>query len=318
MNCCGKSGKCWTAKLDVMDKRNRFYIIIIVASTLVISWLHYDVSIDVGPLHSIFMDLYYIPVLVGALVFGLRGAIITYISVVFLYFPYIFIIWQVKALFLAEDLLHTLFFGVFAFIAGFLVDRKKKHRKQSDKDKYLAMLGRVAATVAHELRSSLTVITAFAQRIRERKGNTDDAIAEVIDAAQTMHKIMDSTLDFAKPLQLALQEENIAAVVNRALDACKSKAESHGVHVLLSLSPEPLQYPIDGFHIGRALVNLIDNAIDASWRDRTVSITCLPRSRHMQEGIYQYLLMADSCQHESEKTIFGRAPINTDTPSVFS
>ena len=76
---------------------------------------------------------------------------ITYACVAALYFPYIFVTWHVRGLLLAEDLLHTLFFGMFAFLTGFLVDREKKYRKQSERDASLAALGRAAGTVAHRL-----------------------------------------------------------------------------------------------------------------------------------------------------------------------
>jgi two-component system, NtrC family, sensor histidine kinase HydH len=261
--------------------RSKLYIIIIGVSTLAISWIHYTISTDLAPLHSIFMDLYYIPVLLGALIFGLRGAMITYTSVVFLYFPYIVIIWRIKTLFLAEDLLHTVFFGVFAFVAGFLVDRERRYRRQLEKDAYLAALGRTTAAIAHDLRNPLMVIAALAKRIKERKGNTESAIETIIKTAQNMHKIVDSTLDFAKPLQLSLQEEDIIEVIKNVLDLCQTKAERHGINISVNLSPEPLHIAIDIFHIERALMNLIDNAIDASVRNGTIVITAYPGKEYI-------------------------------------
>jgi signal transduction histidine kinase len=256
------------------------------------------------------MDLYYIPVIVGALAFGLRGAIVTYIFVVSLYFPYIFFVWRAKTLFLAEDCLHTLFFGVFAFFAGFLVDREKRYRKQLEKDAYLAALGRTAASVTHDLRNSLTVVTGFARRMLEKKGNTDAAIEAILNAAHTMHKIVDSTLDFAKPLQLTLQEVDIITVINHALDTCKTKAERHEVNVSLNLPSEPLLFAIDGFLFERALINLIDNAIEASEIGRTVTITVNPGKTYMTISIKDH---GSGMDRETLKNIF--MPFYTTKPN---
>ena len=88
-------------KSEPVTKRSKFYISVIVISTVAISYLHYTLA-PVWPLQSIPMDLYYLPVLVAALAFGLRGAIITYIVVVFLYLPYILIVWHLKSTFLAQ------------------------------------------------------------------------------------------------------------------------------------------------------------------------------------------------------------------------
>jgi signal transduction histidine kinase len=256
-----------------MSNRKKFYIFFIVISMMVVSYLHYTSSLVDSPFDVIYMDLYYIPVLVGALVFGLRGAISTYISVLILYFPYILVVWHVKGLLLLEDLLHTLFFGVFASIAGFLVDRETRHRKRSEKHAYLAALGHAAGTVAHELRNPLTAISGYARRLHEKKGDPDAAAQRILDAAQAMNRIVDSTLDFAKPLRPVLQEGDIITVVNSALSLCRAKAAQHQVKVSLTLPSGPLLCILDSFLCERALVNLIDNAIEASGDGESVIIT---------------------------------------------
>lgn len=284
------------------DNRNKFYILVIVASTVLISGLHYATSSQAASsLHGIYMDLYYIPVLVGASVFGLRGAVTTYISVVTLYFPYILFVWHVKGLFLAEDFFHALFFGLFAFFAGFLVDREKRYRKQLDKDAYLAALGRTAASVAHDLRNPLTVINGFAQRIMENKGNTDTAIETIMNAAQIMNKIVDSTLDFARPLQLNLQEVDITKIINHAMDTCQAKADRHEVILSLQLPSEQLLLTIDGFLFERALVNLIDNAIGASGRGEVVTISVNSGKTYITIGVKDH---GSGMGRETLKNIF--------------
>ncbi len=249
--------------------------------------------------------------LFGALVFGLWGAILTYISVIVLYFPYIYFVWHVKALFLAEDFLHALFFGVFAFLAGFLVDREKRYRKQLEKEAYLAALGRTSTSVAHDLRNSLTAITGFTRRISEKKGDTDTAIEIILNAARNMQTIVDSTLDFAKPLQLTLQKIiDIITVINHALDICKTKAEHYKVKVLLDLPSEPLLSDIDSFLFERALVNLIDNAIEASGIDQTVTVTVNPGKTYITISIKDH---GSGMDRETLENIF--MPFYTTKPN---
>jgi len=240
--------------------------------TLAISCLHYLTPPKTWPVQSIYMDLYYIPVLMGGLAFGLSGAMITYACVAVLYFPYIFVVWHIRGLLLAEDLLHTMFFGIFAFLTGFLVDREKKYRRQAERDAALAALGRAAGTVAHELRSPLTVIAGFARHIEKKKENSGKAIGVIIDATRTMQRIVDSTLDFARQLEPAFNEGDIVEVVERALEVCSAKAENHGVTLSREYTARPVRLVLDSFLCERALVNLLDNAIEASERGRTVTV----------------------------------------------
>ena len=293
-----------------MSNRSKFYILFIVISTVVVSYLHFTSSLVDSPFDVIHMDLYYIPVLVGALAFGLWGAIITYISMLILYFPYILVIWHVKGLLLGEDLLHTLFFGVFAFIAGLLVDRETRYRKRSEKQAYLAALGHAAGTVAHELRNPLTAISGFARRMREKKGDPETAVQRILDAAQAMHRIVDSTLDFAKPLTPTLQEGDVNTVVNSALSLCRTKADEHNVKVSLILPPEPLMCTLDSFLCERAFINLIDNAIEASGDGESLVITANHEKEHVVISIKDH---GPGMDRETLENIF--TPFYTTKPN---
>jgi signal transduction histidine kinase len=251
------------------------YSIVIIASTVLISYLHYSTIPEVHALHSIYAELYYIPILIGALVFGLKGAILAYLFVSALYLPYIFMAWTANILSLAEKILHILFSGIFAILAGFLVDREKRHRKQSEKDRYLAGLGQAATTIVHDLKNPLITILGYARRIREGKGNIETSAQTITESGQSMQKIVNDVLDFAKPVQLTLKEEDLRDVINNACGSCKAKAEELGVTLSPDLPTDPINFMMDGFRLERALVNLINNAIDASNRGQYVTISAI-------------------------------------------
>ena len=265
----------------LMNKRT-FHILVIAILTIVISFLHYVTTPGPGPLQSVYMDLYYIPVLLGALAFGLFGAALAYGGVLILYLPYIFITWHFNSLLLAEDILHTMFFGAFAVLAGLLVDRERRSRIRAEKDASLAALGRAAGTVAHELRSPLTVIAGFARHLKKKKGNAEMAIDMILDATQTMQKVVDSTLDFARPLHPTFEEGDIMAIVDRAATVCREKAGSRGISLTVTISPDPVRFAFDPFLCERALVNLIDNAIEASGQGQTVAISAAYRKAQVK------------------------------------
>ncbi len=64
-----------------MTRSKIYYIAAIVLSTLFITYLHYTTIETIHALHDIYRQLYYIPLLIGALLFGLRGAILSYLFV---------------------------------------------------------------------------------------------------------------------------------------------------------------------------------------------------------------------------------------------
>jgi signal transduction histidine kinase len=150
-------------------------IFLVFGSSVLIAWLHAMLIHD-QITYSVLEELYYVPLLLGALMFGLRGALLTYLLVSVLYLLHAYINWELSLLGWVDRLQHLLFSGIFTFLAGYLVDRERKSRKQLEKAQYLAGIGKVATTIVHDLKNPLITILGFAKRIKEKKGNTDSAI----------------------------------------------------------------------------------------------------------------------------------------------
>ncbi len=258
-----------------MFNGKKYYIIIIIVSALLITYLHYWTTPKNHILHNIQTELHYIPLLIGAVVFGLRGAVLTFIFITLLYLPYFVTSWSDPFLSVINRLLHIVLSGLISSLAGFLVDRERKQRRQSEKDRYLADIGRVATTIVHDLKNPLITIMGFARRIKEGKGNTGEAAQAIIESAGNMQRMVFDVLDFSKPIRLTRGEEDIGEIINRACDSCRTRAEGEKLALSVDLPDKPLKLPIDGFHMERAIVNLINNAIDASREGGEVKISAV-------------------------------------------
>ena len=261
--------------------KERRYLIFIASIAGLITLLHFLVFASYSPL-IVLEELYYIPLLLGALWFGLRGALLTYVLVSLLYLPFFFGEWMTSGLGVVDRVLHLIFSGVFTFTAGFFVDRERKRRQQIEREQYLASLGQVATTIVHDLKNPLITILGFARRIREGKGNIDTAAQAITDAAQNMQKIVHDVLDFSKPAQLEFKEENIINVLKQACDSCREKAEGGGISLSIDMPDYPMNILVDSFYIVRAFVNLINNAIEASGKGQSVVITAAAGKKHLE------------------------------------
>jgi signal transduction histidine kinase len=258
--------------LREMVDRKKSYIIIIVSSTLFITYLH-DWIFQKEARLIIIEELYYIPLFMGAMIFGLKGAILTYLLASALYLVYVSGLWTMDFWGLLDRLLHLLFSGAFVFLAGFLVDREKRRQKQFEKDRYLAGIGLVAAAIVHDLRNPLIAILGFTKRIQEGKGEMGTAAQVIIDEAQNMQRIVDGVLDLAKPIRLEIKEGDIIEVVNQACKSCRTKAEERGVNLSFNHPADPVNIVMDSFSVQRALINVINNAIESSSAGGNVAIS---------------------------------------------
>ncbi len=245
-----------------------FNVVLIV----VITYVHYSSIGEGHTLHSIYRELYYIPVFLSALAYGLRGALLSYLLVFILYLPYVIMTWPGALLYETNQLLPLLLQGLFAVMAGYLVDRDRKQRYQLERERYLADVGRITTVIVHDLKNPLIAIEGFARRIKEGKGKTGAAVQVILDSAEQMQKIVNSVLDFSRQLQLDVREADLRDIVRQAAESCRMKAEQREVLLSVDLPSVPVYQNIDSFHLERALVNLITNAVEASGKDQRVSI----------------------------------------------
>ena len=256
-----------------MKTNKAYYIVAIAVSTLLITYLHYSTNETIHALHDIYRQLYYIPLVIGALVFGLRGAILSYMFVSLLYLPYMAGTWTGEILFESKRILYLLFSGIFSFLAGYLIDRDTRRKKEMEKERYLAGLGQVSSAIVHDLKNPLVTIEGFARRLQQGKGDSNTAIQAIVDSAKVMKSIVHDVLDFAKPIQLELKEEDAAQVIKKAGELCAGKAEERDVKLSLNIPDVPLSMYLDNVRMQRALANIISNAIEASGRGQDVAVS---------------------------------------------
>lgn len=260
--------------------KKKYHIITIGTFLAILTLIHIIVFQKLSP-RVVLEELYYIPILFGALQFGLKGSLLTWLFASLLYLPFFFGSWSLTILDFVDRSLHILFSFVFAFLAGYFIDRDRRMRKQAELDLSLRNIGQTATTIVHDLKNPLITILGYSKRIMEQKGNPNEAAKIIFESAENMQRIVNDVLDFSRPVQLELKDEDIRNVIKEALESCKAKAEDKGITLSVDIPEIPVRALIDGFNMQRALVNLINNAIEASDRGKNVRINMVAKKNHL-------------------------------------
>lgn len=255
--------------------RNRSFIIAIGLTLTLLSMGHVLIFQNLSP-HVILEELYYIPIFLAALRFGLKGALLTYLFTSLLYLPFFFGRWSPTYLDLVDRILHILFTGIFAFLAGYLIDRERRLQKQVEQDRSLNGIGQAVTAIVHDLKNPLITIIGYARRIREKKGDPVQAARTISESAETMQAIVHDVLNFAKPMRLTCSEEDVNVLVRQSVDMCIARAKESGVTLAAEFSDQSMSVDVDRIQVQRALVNLINNAIEASDDGQRVGISVAP------------------------------------------
>lgn len=132
----------------------------------------------------------------------------------------------------------------------------------------LSIVGKSAASIAHELKNSLVLVKAFVQLIPER--HTDKIFVK--DASETITKELDSwnamlrnMMDFAREqMPLRLVPVDINALVEDATLLTKLKAENQELFFRVQTSHTVLMTQADEGKIKQVIINLIGNAFEAT------------------------------------------------------
>lgn len=148
----------------------------------------------------------------------------------------------------------------------------------------MAAIGQLAAGVAHELGTPLSVVLGKAQRLLRRSDLPEPAVQafqQIRVAVQRMEQIVRQLLDYGRSNPLRLRPRRLSDLAQCAVAHLQKESEDLSVTMILD-GPDPApMLEVDSVRMEQALINLLLNAIQAAGPGGTVSIewfetrTCL-------------------------------------------
>jgi two-component system, NtrC family, sensor histidine kinase HydH len=154
----------------------------------------------------------------------------------------------------------------------------------------LAALGQMSAGLAHEIRNPLGVIKGSAEMLHQKLGDSNALASElagyISSETNRLSALVTRFLDFARPLQVELQPQEITAVLERALQWVSRNQKDAAVHVERQYQANLPLVPLDESLCEQAFVNLIQNAYDAMGnKGGTLRVSAARANRLNREGV---------------------------------
>jgi signal transduction histidine kinase len=156
--------------------------------------------------------------------------------------------------------------------AQFELERSQEHLLQSGK---WAMLGKLAAGVAHSIRNPLTSVNMRLFSLKRSLAMSDSQQEDfqvISEEIRHIDTIVRNFLEFSRPPKLKMQRVSPSDVVNMTLVLLRHRLESYGVEVKLIRTQRLPEIWADPDQLKEVLVNLVLNACEVMVGGGVISI----------------------------------------------
>jgi len=228
---------------------------------------HYLTFPELRYYHAVYRMLFYLPLVLGSLWFGMKGAVYICVSVSVLFLPHGIRQWEWFSLDDFHRLSEGMLFIGIALILGFLVERERKKQRALVRARSLAAVGKAVSEIAHDMKTPLMAIGGFTKQVSKKLGpdNPDRKKLDlVIKETAHLESMVKEMLDFGKPVELQFTEIDFNELVSDSVRVAQPMAKENGVELETNLAPSLPSVVLDAPRVKQILLNLISNAIQAS------------------------------------------------------
>lgn len=285
---------------------------------LAISAAHFATPPSYDWLHDVFRRLYYIPIIVGAFLFGLRGALVTSLVATALYVPHAFWLTGPHARHhgmihadptgTANKVLELLLYNVVALATGLLVEREQRARRDLEQKiremqaieqqliraGRLQSLGELTAGLAHEIKNPLASLKTAAAIVADEIAETSPRrkmVGILQKEIDRLAALLERFLSFARPGSLTISNVKLAHAVEQAVSLVKPQAAVR--RVVLHLDGQTARTVIQGDadKLTQILLNVILNAAQFTPEGGGVDVRC--EERTLPHGRFAVVIVRD-------------------------
>ena len=152
---------------------------------------------------------------------------------------------------------------------GVVIENSRVYQQMKERDR-LAVLGQMAAGLAHEIRNPLGAIKGSAQLLaepgpdgREPDTQSREFIGIILEEVERLDRVVGSVLDLARANQGAVVPTDVNAVVRRTLQVLSTERATQDLTVEVNLDAILPRVAIDPEKLRQVLMNLYRNASQA-------------------------------------------------------
>lgn len=253
-----------------------------------ISIAHYTASASVHIPHDIFRRLYYLPIILAAFTYGLRGGVAAALATTLCYLPHALGHISHDPAAPVDKGLELLLYNVVGVVTGLLVERERREKREHEqtaatlraslaerralegelrRHERLATVGELTAALAHEIRNPLGSLKGAAQILADPTlpaEERDRLLAILGEESGRLNRVLTDFLTLARDRRVRRTPVDLAACVHDTATLLSPEAEAKGVAVRVEGPERGVEISGDGDLLRQLIWNLARNGVEAA------------------------------------------------------
>lgn len=161
-----------------------------------------------------------------------------------------------------------------------MMSHLEETRQKLQTAEQLASVGRLAASVAHEIRNPLTAIRMRLFSMNETivgEPDFDEDYQVVVAEIERLENIVNDFLEFSRPRALKLETCDIGALLDSSIQVLSPEIADRDIQVTLEDPVLPIVLEVDPNQLMQVFLNLLKNSMEAIGRDGEIRLTVSSR-----------------------------------------
>ncbi len=292
------SNKHTTGTGNTVPKNKTLNLSILIAVIIIIGLLHGVTPGDKFLLHELYRRLNYFPVVIGGLLYGVRGGLILGLCTAVAFIPHLSHFDQMGWFFYLSESTEILLYLAAGVVTGFIAGKEKRLREKyqeiSEKlersykklhdetemlieveeqlrvNQKLSALGQMSASLAHEIKNPLASIRGTAEIFLDEfppDHPKREFVEILLKEADRLNNTVDEVLHFSRRQQDAKkaspQLEPLLDTITRVATLLETKLYKKKIQLETNIDDSAAEYLVDGDKMSQVLINLLLNSFEA-------------------------------------------------------
>ncbi len=145
-----------------------------------------------------------------------------------------------------------------------MIEALERSREQIVRAGKLAVVGEMAAIMAHEVRTPMGIVRSSAQLLQRETGlgaREHELVGFILSETERLNRLVTMLLECARPSPPEFRPHELYAIIDGVLDLLAARAENAGVSLRKDLPEPPIVLDCDREQIMQVLLNLLLNAL---------------------------------------------------------